>query len=230
MFHFSILCFRKLAFFTFFFIFSCDTGSVKKTDIIQEVESLQKSVNCVVLSERKLNYNKEISDIIISEKHSHIERSFTFIILYIENMTDELKKKDLEGIFYKFANDISELGQSALRKADAPSVFEHLFFDYPQLTQALTKALQLDQTVYDFYYDLDVIFSSGSNYKKYNSALKHNFNQLSSNEQKFVLSLKKNLLTELKILKQHECFCVLTATEFVNSSECSELKSKATVL
>ena len=197
-------------------------GLIDNTTLIQDVESLQEKANCVALSTKKLNYHKEIKDIVINEKDSHLNESFQIIAFFIEYEKDIFKKQDLKQISNKLFLDIKKEGNAVLTRADAPDVFENLFFEYPSLTTVLTKQLKLNRVTYNFYYALDTVVSSGSHYKRYFSTLKSNFNQLSSEEQDEVLNYKDNLLTELKSLQQHECFCTLTATDFLNSSECSE--------
>ena len=213
------------------FLFSCSVNNEKKLSSesregisVHTVSFLQKQADCVTLSQQKIDFKDYLDYLVvqINENRIYLQKNFNIIKDFIETEADQNKKLQINLIYHKLLSDILEK-EVSITLEDTPSVFETLFSDFPNLSDRLFQESNKSLAFYNLHHELNITLSTGVNYNRVFSTLEKNIESLSfQNEQtsrKFQDFIFRNLLNYIK----HDCFCIITAEEFINRSTCAEI-------
>ena len=191
---------------------------------VHKVNFLQNQADCVVLSERKIDFKAYLDHSVfqIKENKVYLKNNLDIIKNFIEAETDTNKKLQVTLIFSKLLNDIFER-EVLITLEEAPSVFEALFLDFPKLSDRLFQESNKSLAFYNLHYDLNITLSTGVNYNRVFSTLEKNIESFSFQNEQTTIELQDFIFGNLENYIKHDCFCTITAEEFVNRSTCAEI-------
>ena len=191
---------------------------------VHKVNFLQNQADCVVLSEQKIDFKAYLDQLVfkIKEDKLYLNNNLGIIKNFIDTETDLNKKLQVSLIFSKLLNDIFER-EVLITLEDAPSVFEILFLDFPKLSDRLFQESNKSLAFYNLHYDLNITLSTGVNYDKVFSTLKKNIESFSFQNEQTAVEFQDFIFENLANYIKHDCFCTITAEEFVNRSTCAEI-------